>query len=215
MWKLKYEYKHLDCLYTNVARRLQITDLTYPLNYFYQKKKAYLTAIHVLEGEKENIYRYANYLKKIAKKYEEIAENIIFTLIEIRNNSNYYKKIYNPLLIYPAPIVHKNGKEYVQIASWDRSYLAEILNSLQRNKNTQLLKVLSFREEKIKDIFLMRIMPNITEKQRKVFELAVKEGYYNYPRKIDLQKLSQILKISKSNLHEILRRAEANILKHV
>ena len=112
------------------------------------------------------------------------------------------------------PMVHKEGKEHIEIASWDRKILSDIINSLEKNKNTVFFKILNLKEEQIKDIFLMRAIPKITEKQKQIFELAIQKGYYNYPRKINLDGLAKVRNISKSNLHEILRRAESNVLKY-
>ena len=214
MWRLKYEYIHDDCKYTPLTKKLDVAVLTFPLNNFMKKGLLHLTAIHVLIGNQRNVKKYISYLKKISIKYELINNNIIFTLITIERNTIYYKSFYNPTIIYPTPMMHKTGKEYVEIASWDRSVLANILKELEKNKNTKFLKVLSFKHEKLKDVFLLKTIPKITKKQRKVFEFVVQEGYYNYPRKKNLDEISKMMNLSKSNLHEILRRAESNIFNY-
>ncbi len=214
MWRLKYQYMHKDCKYTPLTKKLHVTVSTFPLNNFIKKGLFHLTAIHVLTGESENIKKYISYLKKISLKFEQINENIIFTLISISKNINYYKSFYSPTIIYPTPMIHKEGREFVEIASWDRDILANILKVLKKNRNTEFLKVLSFKEEKLKDLFLLKTIPKMTTKQRRAIELAIQEGYYNYPREKNLDDLSVILNISKSNFHEILRRAESKILNY-
>jgi len=54
----------------------------------------------------------------------------------------------------------------------------------------------------------------LTEKQEKIFWLALKGGFFDYPRKIGTQELAVKLRISPSTLSEILRRGTRRLLKH-
>ncbi len=42
--------------------------------------------------------------------------------------------------------------------------------------------------------------------------MAVKEGYYDYPRKIYLEKLAQISRVKRQSFQENLRRAEKKLV---
>jgi predicted DNA binding protein len=42
--------------------------------------------------------------------------------------------------------------------------------------------------------------------------IAIKNGYYNFPRKNDLNKLSKIAKVSKQTFQENLRKAENKLI---
>lgn len=214
MWVLKYEYKHRDCLYTEKSNELGVRVSTFPLNHFSKNHNFYLTAIHTIDGKQGNVKKYLSYLKKTARHSEQITENVIFTQVKVSKNIGYYKSFYNQETIYSTPIIHENGKERIQIASWNRAVLSNILTLLQKNKNTLFLKVLSLKEDKLKDVFLLKAVPKLTLKQRMAFELALENGYYNYPRNVDLGGLSKLMKTSKSNFHEIIRRAESNLFSY-
>jgi predicted DNA binding protein len=54
----------------------------------------------------------------------------------------------------------------------------------------------------------------LTEKQERIFWLALKGGFFDYPRKIGTQELSAKLGISPSTLSEILRRGTRRLLEH-
>lgn len=56
---------------------------------------------------------------------------------------------------------------------------------------------------------------HLSERQREVFELAQREGYYTWPRKTSASDLATELDISKTTLLEHLRKAEAKILGQV
>jgi predicted DNA binding protein len=53
---------------------------------------------------------------------------------------------------------------------------------------------------------------NLSTNQEKVIRLAVELGYYNWPKKINLQKLSKLMGISKPTLQEHLRKAEIKVI---
>ena len=69
----------------------------------------------------------------------------------------------------------------------------------------------SVEETKISDIFLPHIYPKISEKQKEAIELAVKNGYYEYPRKIDVKNLANISGLAFSTFQAHLRKAEQKI----
>lgn len=213
MWLLKYHFRHKECKYLPTVKRLGIMLYVYPINNFTSRNNFYVTAIHIVEGEKDKIKSYLEYLRKISVKVERISENSMFTLTVMKENLEYYKTLYSPLFIYPSPVIHDGEKEIGEIASWDDEPLRELVKVMQKSENTEFFKMIKLKEERLKDIFLFRVMPKLTEKQRNAFDLAIKEGYYNYPRKINLDGLAKLIKLSKSNYHEILRRAESNILK--
>ena len=52
----------------------------------------------------------------------------------------------------------------------------------------------------------------LTERQRQVFELALAEGYFDKPRRINQSNMSEILNISKSTFNEILQSMSSKIM---
>jgi hypothetical protein len=53
----------------------------------------------------------------------------------------------------------------------------------------------------------------LTEKQERIFWLALKGGFFDYPRKIDTEELAKKLDISPSTLSEIVRRGTRRLLE--
>jgi len=53
----------------------------------------------------------------------------------------------------------------------------------------------------------------LTEKQERIFWLALKGGFFDYPRKIDTAELASKLEISPSTLSEITRRGTRRLLE--
>jgi predicted DNA binding protein len=59
------------------------------------------------------------------------------------------------------------------------------------------------------------IISVLTEKQRDILIAAHKYGYYDYPKKISSEKLSQKVNISKATLVQHLRKAEGRLLDNI
>lgn len=55
---------------------------------------------------------------------------------------------------------------------------------------------------------------DLTKRQEQIVKFALEMGYFEFPKKIRLEELSERLGISAGTLSEILRRAEKNILTH-
>jgi len=54
----------------------------------------------------------------------------------------------------------------------------------------------------------------LTENQERVFWLALKGGFFDYPRKIGVAELSRKLGVKPSTLSETLRRGTRRLLEH-
>jgi predicted DNA binding protein len=54
----------------------------------------------------------------------------------------------------------------------------------------------------------------LTENQERIFWLALKSGFFDYPRRVDLTELSKKLGISPATLSEIIRRGTRRLLEH-
>ena len=55
---------------------------------------------------------------------------------------------------------------------------------------------------------------DLTTRQEQIVKMALEMGYFEFPKKIKLEELSDRFGVSAGTLSEILRRAEKNILTH-
>jgi hypothetical protein len=54
----------------------------------------------------------------------------------------------------------------------------------------------------------------LTENQERIFWLALKSGFFDYPRKIDMTELAAKIGITPATLSEIIRRGTRRLLEH-
>lgn len=97
------------------------------------------------------------------------------------------------LLEYPIRV--QNGWTIWKVIS-NREKISKLAEKLKEKGVIYKLKQISRYKDKV----------SLTKRQTEVFDLALKLGYYEIPRKITLSELAKKIKISKSTLSEILRR---------
>ncbi|MCX8150636.1 MAG: helix-turn-helix domain-containing protein [Candidatus Bathyarchaeota archaeon] len=81
----------------------------------------------------------------------------------------------------------------------------------------KIISALEAMELKVKILKMGRFESHagvLTEKQEKIFWLALKSGFFDYPRKIDTVELAKRLGISPSTLSEITRRGTRRLLEY-
>ena len=122
--------------------------------------------------------------------------------------------VWNPKIIRPMPVVinHREKKHTWHLASFDKKILMEVYKFAKKYLGVEMLK---FKEEKISNISITHLLPELTEKQKHAMGLAIQYGYYDYPKKIELEKLAKIMKISYSTFQAHLRKAEGRIVPQI
>ncbi|MBM3234219.1 hypothetical protein FJZ19_03935 [Candidatus Pacearchaeota archaeon] len=212
MWVIKFKVFHKDCAFSPLCKKYNITNFIYLLGFNQCKNKFQWTNTHISEGQTKNIKQFIRELKKnrLLKKLE-IYNNYLITLEE-ESLKDY--KVFAPLfskeIFYIKPITIKpDGFEYWCLAAWKRELLIKAFDASKSFGSSELLEI---KESKINKIFFPHITPDITEKQLQAIKLAIKRGYYKFPKQINLEKLAKETGISKETFFEHLAKAESKIL---
>ncbi len=210
MWIAKFKNWHKTCLIRPLCVKHQVTDFVYLLNYWYKGKKIYYTEFHILEGEEKNIKKFINEFKKdkTIKKFE-IEGNQIFTLNVLSGKHiTTYSSAFNNKLIYLKPVIQRtDGYEEWELACWEKKPLMDIMKIPDFE-----MELISIEKKEGANLFLPQIQPKISTKQNQAIKLAIKNGYYEFPRKNNLDKLSKLAKVSKQTFQENLRKAEKKLI---
>ena len=209
MWVAKFRVWHKNCLLRPRCMKYQVTDFVYLINSWEDKNHFYYTELHILQGTKESKKKFIRDLRK-EKTITKLEDNgnYIFTLNEELLQKQYYSPIFDRQIIQVKPVAQRtDGYEDWELASWDREILMKIIDVPVFD-----VELKSIEESKLSDIFIPHIYPKLSTKQKEAIELAVKSGYYNYPRGIDLEGSARIARVRRQTFQENLRRAEKKLV---
>lgn len=217
MWYLKFKIKHNDCMYASKLEELQLSVFFHPLGNYKKNKNIFTSAIQKISGKEDSIKKYYQYLKKHKSTVKiERYKNLIFTLAKHHESSVAYESIYSPELFYPIPaFLDKGGFEVWEISCWDRKPLEKLIDTMMKSKTTIHFQILSFSKKTLHEIYLLKLLPNLSKSQKNAIELAYRKGYYSYPKKTDLNELSKIMGVGKSTFQEHLKKAEGKIIPYL
>lgn len=214
MWYLKIKYKHSDCLYTDKSHKFNISIFHYYLGSYVRGNYVYSSAYQHFIGDENNVKNYLKYLKSNKRIVKlELFGNSALILSKNKKEVKTYSAIYNPMFIYPNPaIVDKEGYEIIEVAFWEKKPLQELIKNLKNDKTTIYFEILKFVNKNTEDVYITKLLTKLPKQQKKAIQLAYQFGYYKYPRSINLDKLAEMAKVSKSSFRENLRRAESKII---
>lgn len=211
MWIAKLKVRH-DCILANRCRKFKVLLQSVNLNEEKAKKGFLVTSIHQMVGPDEAVKAFVNDLKKDARvKFLECNERTLFL---VDSASKHLILEFSRKIFFVKPVImDEGGMEYWEIASWDRSELSRFIEAAK--KVAEVFELLSFKNTKLKDVYFPKVLPALTSKQKRAIELAVKNGYYQAPKKVGLRKLAKIMGISLATYQKHLQKAESKVIPDV
>ena len=213
MWHLKFKVKHKDCIFSPLAIKHKVHIEFYPLGHYLDKGFLFTPSIHIVKGDDKNVKTYLRDLKKNNRIVKIEISKMIFCLTKEKTDKETYKAIYNPKILYITPgYNYPDGSEIWEVSSWDRKVLQKLIQTFEKSKFVDEFEILRFEDKKFDDVYIISLFPKLPKKQKEAIELAYQLGYYEYPKKINLDKLSQIAKVSKPTFQENLRKAESKLM---
>jgi predicted DNA binding protein len=207
MWVAKFEFDGSNIFFGETAKKFNINLTGYPVSSYEKQNKFFINLVGTIQGnekQKQKILKYFSNSKYI-KRFEE-KNNIIVMHIE---EDKQFKPFYSPSFIYITPVkISQKGIYTYLLGSFYRQDIETLLKIARTYRKYKLHYI---RQEKINNLSIIGITPNLTEKQKKSYELAVHEGYYEYPKRIELKQLAKISKISYSTFQQHLKYAEKKL----
>ncbi len=211
MWRLKLKLTSDSQFLGEMAKKHEVSMVGYPLSYWKDKKNIYLISAGFMFGEESNKQSIIKDIKK-QPQYVESEQSGDFFIITTKQPL-FSEPVYNPKIIRPNPtIINKDGDHIWDLASFDRKELEKVIKFSTKYLNA---KILVFRQEKISNISFIKILPELTDNQKKAMQLAINFGYYDYPKKITLPELAKKMKISYSTFQAHLKKAEGRIFPFI
>ena len=153
-------------------------------------------------------------LRDIKKQPEfvEMEVNNDFVIL-VTKQPLFTEAVYDPRIIRVNPVViNKTGYHVWDLASFDRKLLVRVIDFAEKYLDS---KVLKFKQEKVSNISFTQLLPELTKNQKKAMEMVINAGYYDYPKKVKMEKLAERMNISYSTFQAHLKKAEGKIVPFI
>ncbi len=211
MWVMKLKIRH-DCTIGNRCKKYNVVSYSLPLGSWKYKRYFFTSERHTLEGDPASI---KEFLKDIGKDRKvthlEASGNTLFFIG--KSKERIPSGFYSQKMFFTKPVfVDKQGYEYWEVASYDRGVLTGFLEGLE-GQHFEHIEMLRLKDTSLNNVYFPAVAPELTERQKRAFDLAVEEGYYDIPKRTDLKELAGTMGISLATYQEHLRRAESKVMR--
>lgn len=190
------------------TKKFNISVQGFPISFYAKKDGIYVYMVGFLFGEQRNKEKFIKDIKKEkgVLHFENKDDFIIAQVIEpLKLAPMYDSKIINLEPVF----IDEEGYNHWTIGSWDKEDLMAFIKVVEKEYKGELI---SINQKKITNFSIISMQPELTDKQKRAMELAIKENYYSYPRKAELRDLAKIMKISYSTFQAHLRKAEQKLI---
>lgn len=210
MWMAEFKFDGSKAPAGAVAKACNISLSAYPISFSETTDSLLIYfACNIYGSETDK-----NKFIKNAKQHSSVLfleQNNAFMILLIKEPKN-TKPIYHHNIIHTKPIFISNeGYETWSIASQNKSEIIEFYTLLKKLRNAKLIFI---KNKKIENISIAQLQPNLTDKQKNAINLAIREGYYDTPRRIDVKKLAKLSKLAFSTYQTHLRKAESKLIPY-
>jgi predicted DNA binding protein len=212
MWVAKIKYQHDDCVTMPKVVKHDITVFATPGNSYTDDKYIYNTGFLMLRGSEKGKKGFIRDIKKDKKvvKVDVNKDLVIFVEKRPKERGEYSAfRSKEVMVVKPVYCNPNDGWEYWEICSWDKKHINNFLKEIRKIGRATLQ---SIKKMKLNDIYHFHVSPNLTSKQKEALDMAMEYGYYEIPRKVELDRLAKKMKISRQAFSEHLRKAEAKMM---
>ena len=211
MWIAKFKIKH-NCILGNRCEKFKVILQSVNFSVFREKRKVITSSMHYMSGDPKNIDKFVKDLSKDKDVLKLERKGNVFFLLEKAGEKAV--QFHTPKIIFVKPVlIDKEGCETWEVGSWEKEEVSKFVNKVE--KHIKDFKLIRFTNTKVNNVFFPKLMPDLTEKQKRAIELAVQKGYYKSPRKIDLRKLAKMMGVSLSTFQQHLRSAEEKLIPNL
>ena len=207
--KISIPYRE-SALLSQICKKVGISVMGYPISHSIKDNELNIVSAGFYIGSEEKLKEFEKLMKK-DKRVQNLERKGNFGIGYLKQH------IVNKILFHPGTfltkptIVDKNGVYTFEIAAFEKKDLTFIFNTYKIFE----AKLHFIKQCKITNIQIMNLFPVLTEKQKNAMLLAVEHGYYEFPRKVELQELAIIAKSSYSTYQFHLRNAERKVMPHI
>ena len=204
MYKFSFKIRHRKCSETGLSIKYLNHHITViDIQSQDKRKKQYFYYITGNEKEFDNIVRYLKRSKtyKLCKEIERSSDTLL--LLVVLDQQSYVQNLiqkYNGFFLEHHTVY--GGYEYWHVGVIDHTAIAKM--------RTELKKIGIFKTIYIGEVDFAHTL--LSPQQKRVFNYAFEQGYYQLPRKTTIMKIAKALKLHHATAGEHLMKAENKII---
>ncbi len=208
MWVSEFQFDGSNAPIGSIAKKFNISISTYPVSLTEEKNRLLIYFACNIYGSEESKKLMFEYAKKNSRiHFIEQNDDFLIILFEEPKST---KPLYQYNIIHTKPIfISSEGKEIWSVASKNKENLMNFYKVLKKLRNAKMLFI---KNKKVNNISIAQIHPELTSKQKQAINLAIEEGYYSIPRKIDVKDLAKKSNLAFSTYQTHLRKAESKLI---
>lgn len=200
MWNISFRLKSSKNSLSFKLNQYNIIAHTY-VNKTEEKNPHFYQTL-ILNGDQNQIKRFLSTLED-----DSYSGNIV--QLE-KNDTDFIKTIPEEFFML-KPIIYKDGYEYWSLSDFSKKSITQFAKELKSFKDVDDIIV----QNSHSDQFLYQTIDKISDKSITAFNIAKSEGYYEFPRKIQLDDLAKKYNIPRTTFLTRLRIAEKKILSEL
>ncbi len=211
MWVLKLNLKCEGQFMGTLAKKHSVSLSGYPLSFQRKKSCLHLLSFGIIFGDDNHKKAF---LEDIGSRKECVSlEHNNDFFVSITKQPLFTQPLYHPLIFRPSPvIIHKDGFHIWELASFERKLLENVIQFAKKKIGA---RIVSFKNKNIKQISFTSFPNELTSQQKKAMELAIHQGYYEFPKKVTMESLAKEMKVSYSTYQAHLKKAESRIIPSI
>lgn len=216
MWIAKLKLRHADCPIVRRCEKFGVMVLSYPSNWYEQRgRKFSSTTCFFQSSDKQKKRQFLRDLKADRRITRlEISGGIFTYEIDLGKSGEHVMLYHTKQIFFVKPTInHPDGNEYWEVASWEKAVLQDFVRSLKSHMD--VCTIMKMVQSPLTEVYFPHLMPKLSKGQKWAIQLAYRNGYYAYPRKITLEQLAKIAKVGTSTFQEHLRKAELRLLPEI
>jgi len=204
MYKFSFKIKHKGCSETGLSTKFPQHYITVvDIQSTHPKEKQYFYYITGKEKDFDDIVKYLQKSKtyKLAKEIERSKDTLLLLVVlyQVGYIQNIIQK-YHGFFIDLHTVY--NGFEYWHVGVLERKTIAKLQKEIKKVGETKTLH--------IGEVDFAHTL--LSKQQKKVFQYAYQQGYYELPRKTTIAKIAHALKLNPSTVGEHLLKAENKMI---
>jgi hypothetical protein len=173
-----------------------------------QGTKMGIAALNMKEGFTIEDLEIPDYMDMLSVLKQDGNRYIVVSKVKIFKKFMSFAKKFDIDIKWDTPSIFKKDKMVISVTGDDLN----LKKFLEVIKFLGEIKRMSFKKPVFNE---QMIISCLTEKQKEILIAAKNNGYYDYPRKIDSKKLSEIVGLSKPTVVQHLRKAEIRLISNI